>query len=67
MHGLSKLDEGNGSYSFFPSLLSPLVSETTIFPHYLIPVPSLALIACGTLFYSITSLLCEEFYGLNKI
>jgi len=38
MHALREANEGNGSYYFFPSLLSPLVSEATILPHYKIPV-----------------------------
>ena len=67
MHGIWKLNEGNGSYSFFPSLLSPLVSETTILPHYLVPVQNSVLMACGTLFYSLFSLLCKQFSGLNEI
>jgi len=51
MHALWEVNEGNGSYYFFPSLLSPLVSEATILPHYLVPLHLCPLIACGTLFY----------------
>jgi len=35
---LREANEGDGSFSFFPSLLSPLVSEATILPHHKIPV-----------------------------